>query len=280
MTRAVKFYEELRRGSSLPVLVGGDDRQKYVVKLNGAGDGVLSHLVEWVSSKLGEALQLPILQPFLVLIDGNLARQPGDPETRELLERSIGVNLATPYLPVTSLYTTHHAGKIDQALRQRIFLFDVFLLNVDRTEQNPNMIVHQDQLWCLDYSSAIEIRSLINNEPFREHTLLKHLKRHPFYDTSLSPYDFMKRLRQVPESTIRAIVASIPAEWTGSLKAAKPGMNWRDVVTEKLIQKKENGVVVRARLDLLRILQAETAEALQARTLRNKENFEKKYGKF
>ena len=167
MIHSLHFYEELRKGSSLPLLVGGDDGNNYVVKLNGAGDGVLSNIVEWVASKLGELLQIPVLQPVLVNIDANFAEQAGDPEARELLEKSVGINLGTPYLPGASTFTERYAQRIDDFLKQQVFLFDVFLLNVDRTEVNPNMIVHGGELRCLDYSSAMEIRNAINGERYR-----------------------------------------------------------------------------------------------------------------
>jgi hypothetical protein len=225
MIRAVRFHEEIRRSSSLPLLIGGEDGNRYVVKLNGAGDGVLSNVVEWVASKLGEMLQIPVMQPAFVAIEANLAEQTGDPETRELLERSVGINLGTPYLPDAITYSARYASNIDDVLRQQIFLFDVFLINVDRTEVNPNMVVHNGKLWCLDYSSAMEIRSAINDEPYREHVILKQLKRHPFYRANLMPYEFINRLEKIPDSRIHNIVDGIPVEWINQLRVAKTTRN-------------------------------------------------------
>jgi hypothetical protein len=279
MIRAIRFYEEVRKGSSLPLLVGGDDGNTYVVKLNGAGDGVLSNVVEWVSSKLGGLMQIPVLQPVFVAIDASFAAKAGDPETRELLERSVGINLGTPYLPGASTYGERHSKDVDGLLKQRIFLFDVFLLNVDRTEVNPNMIVHNGALWCLDYSSAMEIRSAINGEPYREHKLLKHIKRHPFYSPNLTPYGFINQLREIPDNRIYEIVAGIPAEWIDHLNVAKHDAESRRVITEKLLNKKRQGIALRSRLDLLSVLKAETAEEAGLRSLENREAFERKYGR-
>jgi hypothetical protein len=261
------------------LLIGGDDGNQYVVKLNGAGDGVLSNVVEWVASKLGELLQIPVLQPVFVAIDASLAGQAGDPETKELLERSAGVNLGTPYLPDAVTYNARHASSIDDFLQQQIFLFDVFLLNIDRTNVNPNMVVHHGELWCLDYSSALEIRSAINGEPYREYVILRHLKQHPFYRANLLPYDFINRLEKIPDRRIRDIVAAIPAEWIGRLRTALPEAESRRLITEKLLNKKRVGIALRARLDLLRMLKAETAEEAGWRSLENKKAFEQKYGR-
>lgn len=277
--RAVKFHKEIRRGSSLPLLIGGDDGNTYVVKLNGAGDGVLSNVVEWVASKLGELAQIPILQPVFVTIDANFAEQADDPETGELLERSVGVNLGTPYLPDAVTYSARYARSIDEVLQQQIFLFDLFLLNIDRTEANPNMVVHDGALWCLDYSSAMEIRSAINGESYREYILLKHLKRHPFYREHLLPYGFINLLEGIPDKHIRDLVDEIPVEWISQLRVATGETESRHVVTAKLINKMKQGIALRARFDLLRVAKVETAEEARLRSLENKKAFEQKYGR-
>jgi hypothetical protein len=277
--RAVRFYEEVRAGSSLPLLVGGDDGNKYVVKLNGAGDGVVSNVVEWVSSKLGGLVQIPVLQPVLIAIDTGLADEAGDPETRELLERSAGINLGTPYLPEASAYSKRYWPRVDDFLKQQIFLFDLFLLNVDRTEMNPNMIIHHGDLWCLDYSSAMEIRGAINSEQYREHKLLKHLKRHPFYGEKLAAYGFVDQVSEIQDDSIRHIVDEIPAEWIGHLKIAPEEAKSRSLIKEKLIRKKPHARTLLARLDLLRVLKVETEEEARLRTLENKKSFERKYGR-
>lgn len=266
-------------GSSLPLLVGGEDGNKYVVKLNGAGDGAISNVVEWVSSKLGGLIQIPILQPVLMIIGAGFAEQAGDPETRELLERSVGINVATPYLPGASTYSERSAQAIDDFLKRQIFLFDLFLLNVDRTEINPNMVFHHNELWCLDYSSAMEIRSAVNGEAYREHVLLKHLKRHPFYRADLAGYDFIDQLKEIPEEGLREIVEALPAEWIGNLKLAKQSAEARRLIAGRLILKKQNGVALHKRIDLLRVLRVETTEEASLRNLENKKSFEQKYGK-
>lgn len=272
--RATQFYQEMRRGSSLPLLIGGDDGNRYVVKLNGAGDGVLSNITEWIANKLGGFLQIPVLPLAGIFIDADFAAQAGDPETRELLERSAGLNLGTPYLPGATAYQARLAPRFDDVLKQQIFLFDVFLLNIDRTARNPNMIVHDDRLRCLDFSSALEIRSLITGEPYREHVLLKYLKPHPFYHENINAYGFIKQLREIPDDSLGAIVDTLPAAWLEHLRVT------RNVIIEKLLRLKQQGITLRNRLDLLRILKIETEEEARLRSLQNRQVFEQKYGKF
>ncbi|MCG3121145.1 MAG: hypothetical protein ALAOOOJD_04136 [bacterium] len=273
MIRATQFYQEMRRGSSLPLLIGGNDGKRYVVKLNGAGDGVLSNITEWIANKLGGFLQIPVLPLAGIFIDADFAAQAKDPETRELLERSAGLNLGTLYLPDATAYQARLASRFADSLRQQIFFFDVIFLNIDRTDTNPNMIIHGDKLWCLDFSSAMEIRSLITGEPYREHVLLKQLKHHPFYGENLNAYGFIKQLREIPDEAIREIVGTIPRAWLGHLRVS------RNVIIEKLLFFKQQGITLRNRLDLLRALKIETAEEARLRSRQNRQAFEQKYGK-
>jgi hypothetical protein len=278
MIHALHFHKELRKGSSLPLLIGGDDGNDYVVKLNGAGDGVLANMVEWVASKFGDLLQIPILQSVFVSIDGSFAEQAGDPETRELLEKSVGINLGTAYLPEATSYSKKYSHRIDDFLKQQIFLFDVFILNVDRTDVNPNLIIQDGKLWCLDYSSALAIRSSIIREPYRAHVILKCLKLHPFYSQNLDPYGFINSLKEIPDESIHKIVDSLPAEWLDKLDVTKSDAEWRTMIAEKLIDKKQNGIELRNRLDLLQVLKVETAEEARLRSQANRKSFEQKWG--
>jgi len=240
---------------------------------------VLANVVEWVASKFGELLQIPILQPVLVNIDATIAEQAGDPETKELLEKSVGINLGTAYVPDAASYNTRYAQRIDGFLKHRIFLFDVFLLNVDRTDINANMIIHNDKLWCLDYSSSLAIRSSIIREPYREHVILKCLKLHPFYSQNLDPYGFIKSLKEIPDERIREIVDSIPPEWIEKLNGTKNDLESRRIITERLIDKKQHGIALRNRLDLLKVLKVETAEESSLRGDSKRKAFEQKWGR-
>jgi hypothetical protein len=240
---------------------------------------VLSNVAEWISSKLAGLMQIPILQPVFIVIDAGFAEQAGDPEIRELLERSSDINLGTPHLPEAVTYNARHAPSIDDALQQLIFLFAVFLINVDRTDVNPNMVVHNGKLWGLDYSSAMAIRSAITGEPYREHLILRHLKKHPFYRANLLPYRFITRLEKIPDNRIRDIFHEIPVEWINRLRVATYEAESRNAITEKLLNQKRQRIGLRARLDLLRVLKTETAEEARLRSLENKKAFEEKYGR-
>lgn len=279
MLTAVKFYQELRSGSSLPLIISASDGNKYVAKLCGAGDGILANVVEWLASKLGTLLHLPVISPVFLAIPKTLDDASWDPEIRELLQKSIGVNLGLPYLENAETYSERAAHTVDENLKDEIFLYDLFLLNIDRNPANPNMIIHQGELRCLDYSSALMIRSALTRENYREHVLLRHLKRHPFYRSPIMPYPFINKLRQVADSDISQIVSELPDEWLKPLQIAAAASEAKEIIRARLIAKKNHGEVLLRMLDMLRIVKHETEEERHARSLQNRLAFEQKHGK-
>lgn len=280
MLTAVKILKALHSGSSLPVIAGASDGNTYVIKLRGAGDGVAANVVEWLASKLGYLLDIPVICPVFLVIGEALENQVGDPEVSELIARSRGLNLGTPYLEDASPFDNRAAQDLADDHKNAIFLYDLFLLNIDRNASNPNMIWHRGELKCLDYSSALTIRSVITQENYREHVVLRHLKRHPFYRTPIMPYDFINRLRQVADDGIRQIVGELPDEWIKRLPLASEPRETRKKIGARLSDRKNHGEVLLRWLDMLKILKLETEEERHAKSLQNRQAFERKYGKF
>ncbi|MCP4630278.1 MAG: hypothetical protein GY850_43225, partial [bacterium] len=197
MIKITNYYNEIRLGSSLPLIVGGDDGNRYVVKLNGSGDGVIANAIDWLSIKLGRLLHIPVLETQLLEIDSSFIGKDQDPEIIELVEKSSGLNFGTRYKEDTFLYSESRVPGISGELKDEIFLYDLFLLNIDRTAKNPNIIFRNHKLWCLDFSSSITMRSSIDGQSYQGLLLLPHLKKHLFYHQDITAKDFIKRLKSI-----------------------------------------------------------------------------------
>ncbi len=279
MLSAVKFYKEIRAGSSLPLIVGGSDGRQYVVKLRGSGEGALASAVEWLALKLGKLLQIPVLEPALLAIEAGFDEQAGDPETREILQKSIGLNFAARYLEDASAYTAQSGYQMDDALKSDIFLFDLFLLNIDRNAKNPNMIVNQSGLWALDYSSSLAIRGAIDGKNYEKLPFLREIKRHPFYGEPAKPHSFIAKLKAIDDRRIFEIVEELPGEWIGLLPVAKETGEAKKIIRNRLIDQKNYSHILLKRLDVLKVLKIETEEERSLRMLKNRQVFERKFGK-
>ena len=69
---ATRYVTPLREGGSLPAIIEADDRQLYVLKFRGAGQGRKALIAELVAGEIGRALGLPIPEIVLVELDAAL----------------------------------------------------------------------------------------------------------------------------------------------------------------------------------------------------------------
>jgi len=96
---ATRYVTPLREGGSLPAIVEADDLGFYVLKFRGAGQGPLALVAELIAGEIGRALALEVPEVVRVDVDAALGRNEEDPEIRDLLKASVGVNLGLDYLP-------------------------------------------------------------------------------------------------------------------------------------------------------------------------------------
>ena len=88
-------------------------------------------------------------------VDEALGRNERDPEIRELLQASIGLNLALDYLPGSVMFDPAAGDAADAGLASNAVWFDAFVTNVDRTPQNPNLLRWHKRLYLIDHGAAL-----------------------------------------------------------------------------------------------------------------------------
>ncbi len=163
--RATRYVLPLREGGSLPAIVEADDLGLYVVKFRGAGQGILALIAEIIAGEIGRALGLLVPDIVLVDLDPTLGRNEPDSEIRQLLRSSAGLNVALDYLPGSTMFdpAAHDAApSFDASL---LVWFDAFVLNVDRTPRNANLLVWHRRLHPIDHGAALFFH---HNWPARE----------------------------------------------------------------------------------------------------------------
>src|SRR5215218_3891217 len=96
---ATRYVTPLREGGSLPAVVEADDDGLYVVKFRGAGQGPKALSAELVAGEIGRALGLLVPEVVFVELDESFGRNEPDPDIKELLERSPGLNIGLDFLP-------------------------------------------------------------------------------------------------------------------------------------------------------------------------------------
>ncbi|WP_439556724.1 HipA family kinase [Dyadobacter sp.] len=209
----IRYLTPLREGGSLPAIAEADDDFLYVLKFRGAGQGVKALIAELIGGEIARFLGMRIPEIVFAELDEAFGRTEPDEEIQDLLKASVGLNLAMHYLS-GSITFDPLVSKIDAHLASQIVWLDCFLLNVDRTVRNTNMLIWHKELWLIDHGASLYFHHSWNNwqeqaeRPFlqiKDHVLLKLASELEAVDA-----EFTQLLN--PE-TIEKIVSMIPGEW-------------------------------------------------------------------
>jgi hypothetical protein len=152
---AVRYVTPLREGGSVPALVEADDDGLYVVKLRGAAQGAKALVAELVAGELARAAGFPVPEIVLITLDAALGRAERHREISDLLDASVGLNLALDYLPGSVTFDPVAGPTPDPAYASRLVLFDSFVTNVDRTPRNPNLLTWHRTIWLIDHGASL-----------------------------------------------------------------------------------------------------------------------------
>jgi hypothetical protein len=212
----------------LPAIVEADDLGLYVLKFRGAGQGPLALVAELVAGEIGRALGLPVPEIVFVEVDSALSRNEPDEEIRDLLQASAGLNLALDYLPGSVMFDPAAGDRGTPEFASRTVWFDAFVMNVDRTPHNANLLLWHKKPWLIDHGAALyfqhdwQSRERMAASPF---TAIR---------PSLSGEVFSRILADVPDDWLSRIPDSDPR--SGYLQFLTARLNAADVFTEEAIR--------------------------------------------
>jgi hypothetical protein len=236
---ATRYVLPLREGGSLPAIVEADDLGLYVVKFRGAGQGMLALIAELIAGEIGRALGLRVPELVFAQIDPALGRNEPDAEIRQLLKASAGLNLALDYLPGSTMFDPAARDAAPSPEASLLVWFDAFVLNVDRTPRNANLLVWHRKLYPIDHGAALYFH---HNWPARESKI-----ESPFLEIEhhiLLPWaneiEEAARLahRLLTPALLRDIVHLVPEEWLESIPDKIPPSDRRadyiDFLTRRL----------------------------------------------
>jgi hypothetical protein len=215
---ATRYVSPFREGGSLPGLIEADDDGLYVVKFRGAAQGTKTLVAELIAGEIGRVMGLDV--PELVFFDlpkGFGMAEP-DPEIRELLERSEGINLGLDFLPGALPFDLAAATRrpVDPVLAADIVWFDALIANVDRTTRNPNMLRWHDRLWLIDQGAAIFPHHRWTDPAEQGRRPFPAIKDHILLPVAGSLIEADRRMAdRLREEDLWAIVSMIPDDWLG-----------------------------------------------------------------
>jgi hypothetical protein len=210
---ATRYVTPLREGGSMPGLMEADDDGLYVVKYRGAGQGTLALASELIAAAIAESIGIRVPRLIFVEVDPALGIAEPDPEIQELIVASPGINLGSDFLPGAMTYSPADDRQPAPEEAAAIVWLDAFLTNVDRSAQNPNLLIWHGELWAIDHGAALYrqhagldvAQASLPFAQIAEHVLLPHAS---------SITEIGERLASlVDQSVIEAAVARVPEDW-------------------------------------------------------------------
>ncbi len=262
---AVRVLAEFKSSSTLPALVETSQGMKCVVKWKGGAEGPLAIATEWISLKLAQRAGVPVLSPHLLSVSHGLASATDNGELRDIIRRSTGINLGIDFLENATPASSGFLSNTDSATANLIFLFDLLLLNIDRTDLNHNLVVSKGHLYCIDFAASMAVKKLMTRTNHSEQALLNLLRRHPFYSPGIRAMDFSFAVE--PE-LMEEITRSLPEEWLIDTNVSKADL------ASGLVRLLKNSLpTLEHRLAILKSTPLESIESIRARALKNKKAF-------
>jgi len=242
---ATRYVTPLREGGSLPAIVEADDERLYVLKFRGAGQGPKVLIAELLAGEIARAIGLPVPELVFVELDPELARHEHDPEIRDLISASGGLNLGLAYLQGAVAFDPL-VERVERDLAAAIVCFDAFVSNVDRTPRNPNLLVWQKRLWLIDHGAALYFHHAGGDFLPRSRDPFTMIKDHVLLAAAGDLAEAGAWLAELltPEE-IERIVALIPDTWllddpATAPDAAEPGAQARrDAYRDYLLRRLE-----------------------------------------
>jgi hypothetical protein len=236
---ATRYVTPLREGGSLPAIVEADDEGMYVLKFRGAGQGPKALIAELVAGEIARAAGLPVPEIVFVDLDPELARTEPDPEIRDLIRASAGLNLALDYLPGAVMFDPV-AEKPDADLASSIVWFDAYVTNVDRTSRNTNMLIWHRRLWLIDHGAALYFHHARSPYLERSRDTFPMIKDHVLLQLagSLREVD-AKMTGRVTPGILESIIKLIPDAWLVGDSSFGGHNQHRDAYLEYLLRRLE-----------------------------------------
>lgn len=210
---ATRYVTPFREGGSMPGLMEADDDGLYVVKFRGAGQGAATLASELIAASLATEIGLNTPRLTLIDVDPALGVAEPDAEIKELLTTSAGVNLGSDFLPGATTYSPAAGLQPGPELAADVVMFDALLTNVDRTAQNPNLLVWHGDLWLIDHGAAIYLQHAGLSAETAEREF-PQIAEHVLLPTAGPIADAAGRFSSaVDDSAIERAVGRVPAEW-------------------------------------------------------------------
>lgn len=210
---ATRYITPLREGGSLPAIIEGDDGFLYVMKFRGAGQGLKALIADLIGGEIARLLGLKMPEMVFVELAEGFGRTEPDEEIQDLLKASTGLNLGVHFLS-GALTFDPEVHKVDAATASMIVWLDAYLMNIDRTAKNTNLLVWNKEIWLIDHGASMYFHHNWESLATSLQSPFAMIKSHVLLPAATDlPAANDKALRILTTENIDLIVDMVPEEW-------------------------------------------------------------------
>lgn len=211
--KLTRYIAPLREGGSLPALAEAGDGFRYAVKLKGGGHGAKSLVSEFVGGMVAKAFKFKVPEYVFLELSELFGITEPDQEIQELLRKSEGLNLGLHFLDGSFTFDPE-VNEVDPLTASKIVWLDAFLTNVDRSRQNPNMMMWNNELWLIDHGASLYFHHSRKDPKEAALDPFPYIKTHALLKTASRLEEADKLMRQaITPRTLGKIVDLLPDEW-------------------------------------------------------------------
>ena len=269
--RGHRVIRVIKTGSSRPMVVEDDRGDRYMVKMRESLSNPNASVSDFICCKLGMALGLPVIDPVWMLIEPGIDWRNVDDEMQDTIAKSYGYNIAYPFFENAADIKAPEITPGEPPWRE-LFLFDLLMLNIDRTLHNLNLIRANGRLYSFDYETSMLVTGCLQGKSFHEHpAIIQQIRQNPLYYSNISPDQLQTMQAQLAQTDISGLLAQFPPGWLPqweiqvTLLHARLSRDWQDETRYLPL------------LERLHTFVPEPEEARKARILQNREAFEQRF---
>ena len=211
--KLTRYILPLREGGSLPALAEADDEFCYALKFKGGGHGAKALISELIGGEIARAAGLKVPELVFLDVDPLFGITEPDEEIQDLLKASQGLNLGLHYLKGSTTFDPY-VNRVDDLYASLTVWVDAFIMNVDRTHRNTNMLSWYGECWLIDHGASLYFHHNWHDREKAVTSPFTYIKDHALLQKAslLEEADRLMKQRITP-SVIGEIVDLIPDEW-------------------------------------------------------------------
>jgi hypothetical protein len=264
----MKIESYIKTGNSAPVIISHEER-KYFVKLRAGMSSKYSLISEWMGNRMGKQMGIPTQQPLWIEMDDGIKTDKLYIEVKELVHKSLGWNIGFDYKDDAVEVRKEDLVQLEEEELKEIFLFDLAMINIDRTPSNLNLMKSGSVLYSIDYESSLLVQEIMNGKKLLSHPgILQCLRNNPLY-------------QEIDEDTVDAFVGKLEEFAINEILQEVPESvitdQQYDQLSRGIIERQKKGWMLKETLNKLKELESETEEYKRARNRENQAEFKRKF---